>query len=188
MLNCTEEGVLGTLPGIIGTMMANEVIKLITGLGNPLINKLLTYNSLTNQIYVLEIISSPESKTLIPRNSYELEHTDYDWLCSSKLPDEVLPGDFEYLAAQSGVAVIDVREFDEQPEVDNLGHVHIPLSLLETRLLEIKEATVILFCQTGKRSLRAATIIAGHFGSSKKIYSLKGGINAWENYRKGDEG
>jgi adenylyltransferase/sulfurtransferase len=53
VLNCAEAGVLGVLPGIIGTMMANETIKLLTGIGDSLINQLLTYNALNNQVYQL---------------------------------------------------------------------------------------------------------------------------------------
>src|SRR5436190_18794782 len=68
VLNCAEAGVLGTLPGIIGTMMANETIKLITGIGEPLVNQLLTYNALNNQVYLLNLSARKETRSLIPKD------------------------------------------------------------------------------------------------------------------------
>ena len=57
---------MGVLPGIIGTMLANETIKLITGIGEPLINQLLTYNALNNQVYELNLSARKETRSLIP--------------------------------------------------------------------------------------------------------------------------
>src|SRR5436190_15136765 len=68
ILNCAEAGVLGVLPGIIGTMQANETIKLITGMGEPLINQLLTYNALNNQVYLLNLSARKETRSLIPKD------------------------------------------------------------------------------------------------------------------------
>src|SRR5438477_488587 len=68
VLNCAEAGVLGTLPGIIGTMMANETIKLIIGIGEPLVNQLLTYNALSNQVYQLSLSARKDIRSLIPEN------------------------------------------------------------------------------------------------------------------------
>ncbi len=68
VLNCAEAGVLGVLPGIIGTMMANETIKLITGIGEPLVNQLFTYNALNNQVYQLSLSSRRETRSLIPKD------------------------------------------------------------------------------------------------------------------------
>ena len=83
VLNCAEAGVLGVLPGIIGTMMANETIKLITGIGEPLIDQLLTYNALNNQVYILRLIARKETRSLIPKNEKEFLKTDYEWLCAA---------------------------------------------------------------------------------------------------------
>src|SRR6266498_4667320 len=68
VLNCAEAGVLGVLPGIIGTMMANETIKLITGIGEPLIDQLFTYNALNNQVYQLNLSARKETRSLIPKD------------------------------------------------------------------------------------------------------------------------
>ena len=81
--NCTEAGVLGVLPGIIGTMQANETIKLLTGIGEPFINRVLTYNSLDNQVYEMELFAGSETRLLIPADRTEFENTDYEWACSA---------------------------------------------------------------------------------------------------------
>ena len=83
VLNCAEAGVLGVLPGIIGTMQANETIKLLTGIGKPLINRLLTYNALNNQLYEVELSARQETRSLIPENKDAFKEMDYDWLCGS---------------------------------------------------------------------------------------------------------
>jgi sulfur-carrier protein adenylyltransferase/sulfurtransferase len=88
VLNCAEAGVLGTIPGLIGMMMATETIKLITGVGEPLINQLVTYNALNNQFYQFILSPGNGSGTQIPRNESEFLETDYEWLCSSPTTGE----------------------------------------------------------------------------------------------------
>ena len=181
VLNCAEAGVLGILPGIIGTMMANETIKLITGIGEPLLNQLLTFNALSNELYVLELTARQETRSLIPRNEAEFLKTDYVWLCSSPVTsDEIDTTTFNSLVEKGDVDVIDVRELHEIPTVNEFEHLRIPLGQLADHSSSIKSDTVIAFCQSGKRSLQAAKVLNGIFGNRKKIYSLKGGIVEWK--------
>jgi molybdopterin/thiamine biosynthesis adenylyltransferase/rhodanese-related sulfurtransferase len=181
VLNCAEAGVLGVLPGIIGTMMANETIKLITGIGETLVNQLLTYNALSNQVYVLNLSARQETRSLIPRNEKEFLKTDYVWLCSSPVTkDEIDATTFNNLVEKGNVDVIDVRELHELPAVNEFEHLRIPLAQLSDNSSSIKATNVIAFCQSGKRSLQAAKILNGIFGDSKKVYSLKGGIVEWK--------
>ncbi len=181
VLNCTEAGVLGVLPGIIGTMMANETIKLITGIGEPLINQLLTYNALSNQVFVLNLTSGKETRSLIPKNETAFLKTDYAWLCSSPVSnDEIDVNTFNTLIEDGNVEVIDVRELHEVPAVNEFKHVRIPLAQLAQNTSSITSEKVIAFCQSGKRSLQAAKILNGIFGGTKKIYSLRGGIVEWK--------
>lgn len=181
VLNCAEAGVLGVLPGIIGTMMANEAIKLITGIGEPLINQLLTYNALSNQVFVLDLIARQEARSLIPKNETEFLKTDYVWLCSSSVSnDEIDVNAFNTLIENGNVEVIDVREFHESPSVNEFKHLRIPLAQLAENTSSITSEKVIAFCQSGKRSLQAAKILNGIFGDTKKIYSLRGGIVEWK--------
>lgn len=185
VLNCAEAGVLGILPGIIGTMMANETIKLITGVGEPLTNQLLTYNALSNQVYQLNITPGVETMSLIPKNEAEFLKTDYIWLCSSAFASaEISVNEFNSLIDNGGVDVIDVREPHEFPEANEFINKKIPLGQLAEHTNELRSETIIIFCQTGKRSLQAMKTLSGIFGDAKKIYSLKGGIIEWKKQKQ----
>ena len=82
VLNCAEGGVLGVLPGTIGVMQATEVIKLITGVGAPLANQMLTYNALNNQYITIELIKNPEAIKTSPTTLDIFMQTNYAHLCS----------------------------------------------------------------------------------------------------------
>jgi rhodanese-related sulfurtransferase len=182
-LNCAEAGVLGVLPGIIGTMQANETIKLITGIGKPLINKMLTYNALDNSLYEFALSLNEEGLNLIPKDKEAFLRMDYEWLCSSQASNtlEIDHTQFDNLIEDDDTIIIDVREKDEQPIVDEFRHTQIPLSELLKNRSVIKKNNVVLFCQSGKRSLQAAKFLDEVFDQSAKIYSLKGGIVEWKN-------
>ena len=158
ILNCAEAGVLGVLPGIIGTMQANETIKLITGIGKPLINKMLTYDALDNSSYEFNLSLNEEAQALIPKTEDEFLMTDYEWLCSSQVNNtfEIDDIQFDNLIEDNNTIIIDVREKDEQPFVDEFRHMQIPLNELLSNRSIIKKNNVVLFCQSGKRSLQAA--------------------------------
>jgi len=181
VLNCAEAGVLGILPGIIGTMMASETIKLVTGIGESLIDQLLTYNALNNQVYVLNLSAQENTRSLIPKNENEFLKTDYVWLCSTPVNEAEINADtFNSMITNGNIDVIDVRELHEIPTVSEFEHIRIPLAQLIDNSSMIKAGNVIAFCQSGKRSLQAAKILNGIFGKSKKVYSLRGGIVEWK--------
>jgi len=176
---------LGVLPGIIGTMMANETIKLITGIGEPLINQLLTYNALNNQVFLLNLSARKETRSLIPKDEKTFLQMDYVWLCSSPVEQsEIDPDIFNDMIANGNVDVIDVREPHEMPAVNEFKHLKIPLAQLSDNSSLIKAGNIIAFCQSGKRSLQAAQILSGIFGDNKKIYSLRGGIVEWKKQKQ----
>ncbi len=180
VLSCAEAGVLGVLPGIIGTMQANETIKLITGTGKPLVNCLLTYNALTNQVYTVELQPNEKTSAILPANVQEFLKMDYAVTCGSSITgEEISIGDFENLLPGGNVAVIDVRELDESPEVTTFIHTKIPLGNLRTQIPVIQQDNIVVFCQTGKRSMQAAQWLSNTFGDTKKVFSLQGGILNW---------
>jgi len=183
VLNCAEAGVLGVLPGIIGTMMANETIKLITGIGEPLIDQLFTYNALNNQVYQLSLSSRKETRSLIPKDEREFLKTDYEWLCASPIERGEIDSDTFNRMVKESVDVVDVREPHEVPTVNEFVHIRIPLAQLADNTSLIKSDTVIAFCQSGKRSLQATKLLSGIFGDTKKFYSLRGGIVQWKQDR-----
>ncbi len=181
VLNCAEAGVIGVLPGIIGTMMANETIKLITGIGSSLINRMVTYNALTNQVYELGLSARKKTRSLIPKDKSAFLQTDYEWLCAAQPQlKEIDVNIFNSMIAKGEVDVIDVREENELPAVKEFLHLKIPLTQLAENISLIKSDTVVAFCQSGKRSLQAAGILSGIFRETKKVYSLKGGILKWK--------
>lgn len=182
VLNCAEAGVLGVLPGIIGTMQANETIKLITGMGTALINSVWTFNALSNQSYELKLSANEKTASLIPPDEAAFKQMNYEWLCAATPASfEIDSDEFDELLESGGVEIIDVRELHETPDVDEFDHKRIPLQQIEKSGPSIQSDTVVIFCQSGKRSKQAATLLSGIFGTSKKVYSLKGGIVNWKN-------
>lgn len=81
VMNCAEGGVLGVLPGLIGVMQATEVIKLITGVGNPLANQLVNYNALTNEYFKVKLIKNPLALSTMPASLEAFIQTNYEQLC-----------------------------------------------------------------------------------------------------------
>ena len=184
ILNCEEAGVLGVVPGMIGIMMANESIKLITGIGSPAIDNLITYDARSNQLYEIELSVRPETRSMIPADLLELKHTNYDWLCAGNSTFEINNEFFNEMLRGENVTVIDVRENTELPCIDQFEHLNIPLPLLQGEAATFVADTIVLFCQSGKRSLLAAQRLNQVFGDSKKIYSLKDGIVQWLQQQK----
>ncbi len=179
--NCEEAGVLGVLPGLIGVMQANETIKLITGIGKPLINRMFTINALNYETLEVEISSQKETKNLIPKNAETFAQTDYDWLCGVKhASNEIDAEDFNELRKKSKILIADVREHGELPLVNEFEHIHIPLGNIESNFPDTALDTIVVFCQSGIRSLKAAEILTAKFGNSKKVFSLAGGILQWK--------
>lgn len=180
VLNCAEAGVIGVIPGIIGTMMANETIKLITEIGEVLVNRLLTYNTLNNHFFDLELSPRAETANMIPKGISEFESYNYERFCGINSTFDLSYEDFEPLIKNSNIQIIDVRESGETPHLEHMKHIHIPLSKLGEQIPEIDAETIVLLCQTGQRSTAAAEILSKHYGKSRKIYSLKDGIAAWQ--------
>lgn len=180
VLNCEEAGVIGVLPGIIGTMMANETIKLITGIGEPLLNRLLTYNSLNNQFFEMDLVVMPGTTKMIPENVDAFKAFNYNWFCNINSNFELKHEDFERIMNEQDIQIVDVREQGEELLIDDFKHIHIPLSHLKVQIPDIDAQTIVLICQSGKRSSSAAEILSKHYGKSRKIYSLKDGIAGWQ--------
>ncbi len=164
---------MGVLPGIIGCMQCNETIKLITGTGKPLVNRLLVYNALTNQVNEFSIEVHPVGVDTEPRRGMPEESL------------EIKSADFSQLLNRKDITILDVRENDHRLSPSDFQHVHIPFSELQRILPVISGDTIITFCERGILSLHAARMLRDAFGPEKKIYSLQKGINYWNLTHRG---
>jgi len=176
ILSCEEAGVLGVLPGIIGTMQATEAIKIITGIGEPLAGRLYNYDLL--QAHSYEIALLPGSNTItIDRQTFE--QMDYTFTCDDHedIP-EIDVSEFIRLAQQPDVFVLDVRERHEYPSVD-FSDAQIPMSELQVSIADLPEKAICVICHQGIRSVYAAQLIKEQ--RNLTVYSLKGGLTAYFN-------
>jgi sulfur-carrier protein adenylyltransferase/sulfurtransferase len=174
--NCAEAGVIGVLPGIIGTLQATEVIKVITGIGKPLANALHTYDVLQNGSYTLKIAPRPETAALIPATRTELENKDYGSYCTTQPSSGMLVTAqqlLQWLQEGQSVQVIDIRALHEEPPFDLCAHERWPMQTLEER--HFKAEVVVFVCQTGKRSGVAAATW-NERDTSGRFFSLEGGV------------
>jgi sulfur-carrier protein adenylyltransferase/sulfurtransferase len=180
--NCAEAGVLGVLPGIIGTMQANETIKLITGIGQPLVNRLLVYNALNNQSYELALTHREDTNAPGPQDATAFKATDYGLECRTpSAVQEITVHELTELIQKEKITAIDVREWGEEPVLSWFPHNRIPLSQLNTSTACFDSDTLVFICQTGKRSIEAIRRLNVN---DKKMYSLKGGILQWQKFQQ----
>ena len=186
--SCAEGGVLGLLPGTIGTLQATEAIKLLLGIGTSLIGTLLIYDALDMRFELVKLKKNPECK-VCSQNPSVTQLIDYEAFCgvpghdndeSGHAPDwEIEPSELaKRMAAGEPVHLIDVREPHEL-EISALPNADsIPLGSMATRMAELEDAEeIVLFCRTGTRSTRALHLLTG--AGFQKTLSLQGGINAW---------
>ena len=185
--SCAEGGVLGVLPGTIGTLQATEALKVLLGIGDPLIGKLLLYNALDMSFDFVKLKKNPKCRVCGPDADIKAP-IDYEEFCG-------VPGhDHEEGSAGAGwditvtelaervqtnhLKLLDVREPHEL-EISKLPDaVNIPLGQLAARLSELDSAEdMVVFCKSGTRSARALELLAS--AGFKKAKNLKGGINAW---------
>ena len=181
--NCAEAGVLGVLPGIIGSLQALEVIKVITGIGETLSGRFFTFDALTFESRTFNISrnpanplngESPSIKTLI----------DYEAFCGLKeqaketLKEISVKELYEWQVRGDDYQLIDVREPHEF-EIANIGGELFPLALLSSVADKIsREKKVVIHCKMGGRSAKAIRQLQEEFGFDN-LYNLKGGIIAW---------
>jgi sulfur-carrier protein adenylyltransferase/sulfurtransferase len=179
--NCAEAGVLGVLPGVLGTIQATEAIKLITGIGEPLLGRLLTYDALDMRFDEFKFARRDDCAVCGSRPTIT-DLRDAEELCNvdamqnfRRLSPEELKAHF---FTDAGFALIDVREPTEY-EVEYLrGAINIPVGQLAARLHELPPARIPVFiCRSGARSLTACAIAARAGVAS--VAHLEGGLLAW---------
>ena len=176
--NCAEAGVLGVLPGLIGTAQACETIKILAGIGEPLAGKLLLFDALTMSTRTLALAVVPGSREL-----RELPPEGYGETCALDLTDAA---EIDVAALRAALAngrppqLLDVRESWERA-LGTIGpDVHVPLGTLPQAGAPglDPQAPTIVYCAAGGRSLQAARLLRERFGF-RAVASLRGGIKAW---------
>jgi molybdopterin/thiamine biosynthesis adenylyltransferase/rhodanese-related sulfurtransferase len=183
-LSCSEVGVLGVLPGIIGSLMANEVIKMITGTGEVLSGRLLLVDSLSMNFQEVTIQRNEEAIKTIPTNKDAFLKMDYELFCGIKknttMFKEISAEELsQMISAKENIQILDVREPNEQPEAPALKELQIPFGQIESHIDKIDKAKkVIVFCRSGGRSRKAIELLSGKYGF-QNLYNLKGGVMEW---------
>ncbi|NOQ71086.1 MAG: molybdopterin-synthase adenylyltransferase MoeB [Crocinitomix sp.] len=182
--NCSEIGVIGVLPGIIGTQQANEAIKIIMGVGKPLSGKLLIYDALQAS-YITVGIQRAEAevqKTLDMKANFA-QH-DYDLFCGVKgtlEAHELSNSVFKTMLNDELVRIIDLREGWEEPQLDGSNVERIIMSDIQNMIERFKtDKTVVLVCQTGARSNNVRQLLK-QTHQLQEIKELKGGMEQYGN-------
>ena len=186
--SCAEAGVLGILPGTIGTIQATEAIKLILGVGEPMIGRLLLYDALDMSFDFIALPKRPTCPVCGDHPSIT-ELIDYEGFCGMPAHEGSAfqqPGIVEWsprevkarLDAGDSVTLLDVRE-PRELAINCLDlAIHIPMSQMATRWPEIpRDQTVVVFCHHGVRSARLIAQLREQ--GFANLINLRGGIDAW---------
>ncbi|HSI70178.1 MAG TPA: HesA/MoeB/ThiF family protein [Gillisia sp.] len=173
--NCSETGVLGVLPGIIGTLQAAEAIKIISGLGKVLSNKVLFYDLKNCSFYEVIVKPNPASAKQIPADRESFRKTDYNITCG--LAESISwEKAMEWSRSIENSVLIDIRELNEEPVFDQKDIEKIPMDSLSDNTTQLENVEhVLLFCKSGQRSMKLAEQLKQKF-PEKKIFSVEGGI------------
>jgi len=179
--NCAQAGVLGVLPGIIGMLQAIETLKLILGIGEPLIGRLLHFDALKVKFRELNLRHDPQCP-VCGENPTIFSPIDYEQFCGVR-DDEAIPGISPHelkrrMDAGERFELIDVREPFEYEIAQIDGAKLIPLGEIAERLDELeREQPIIIHCHSGMRSAQAVRLLQQR--GFAKVYNLEGGIDAW---------
>lgn len=169
--NCSDTGVIGVLPGIIGTLQASEAIKYIVGMEGLLNRAMLNYNILHHEMRKIQLPIRNEKTCTEIKNAALQWHSDY---CAA--PEEITWD--ALLENKSYVQIIDVRDSDELPKSPEFTSHQIPLSSLETRYVELDPTLpTAVFCQSGIRSAKAVLWLQDH--QFEHVVSVQSGMLAY---------
>jgi sulfur-carrier protein adenylyltransferase/sulfurtransferase len=185
---CAEGGVLGILPGTIGSIQATEALKLILGAGDSLIGRLLLYNALDMSFDFVNLRKNPKCRVCGPDADIK-ELIDYEEFCGVPGHDhesgsagaewDISAPDLARILKNSPAPLLlDVREPHELQISSLPGALNIPLGMLAARLSELDSARdMVVLCKAGTRSARAVELLAS--AGFKRVKNLQGGVNAW---------
>ena len=183
--SCAEGGVLGVLPGIIGTLQANEVLKIILDIGDLMVNRFLLFDALTMEFNELKI-TKDENCVICGTNPSITKLIDYKQFCGIQNDDykqenfnEITVQELNNLFSNGQIpTVLDVRENHEVDIAKIDKTLHIPMKEVINRMTELnKNNEIIVLCKSGKRSTEICQLLINN--NFKNVKNLKGGIIAW---------
>lgn len=185
--SCAEGGVFGVLPGLIGTIQATETVKLLLGVGEPLIGRLLLFDALTLRFRELRLRKNPDC-VICGTHPTQTSLIDYPAFCgvtaagdlaaTDEIPEITPEALSARLSGEDPPLVIDVRNPSEWEIAHLSGATLIPLGELPQRVTELAHAReVVLYCHSGRRSAQGTQMLL-ELGFTH-VSSLKGGIEAW---------
>lgn len=179
--SCGEGGVLGVVPGVVGTLQATEALKLVAGLGEPLVGRLLVFDALDMTFRTLKVRRDPKCPACGDAPSLTALQ-DYEAFCGTAAPasvPEVTPRElFERLSRKEPVQLVDVREPGEREINVIAGSAAIPFADLKARYTELRtDVDVVVYCKVGERSARAVEQLQ-RIGFTR-VFNLAGGIERW---------
>jgi len=179
--NCAEAGVLGVLPGLVGSLQALEAIKWILGIGESMVGRLLLVDALRLRFREIALRKDPECAICGPNRTIT-RLIDYEAYCGAGAGDSLPHSGISVTELQRGLGspdtlVVDVREPWEWEIARIAGSRLVPLGELPARLAELDpHAAIVTVCHKGKRSLMAQQLLQG---AGFRARSLEGGIDAW---------
>jgi len=179
--NCAQAGVLGVLPGIIGMLQAIETIKLIVGIGEPLVGRLLHFDALKVKFRELNLRRDPECP-VCGENPTIFSPIDYEQFCGARNEDAIPTMSARELKrkmdAREPFELIDVREAFEYEIARIDGAKLIPLGEVAERADELaRERPIVVHCHSGQRSAQAVRLLQQRGFAT--VFNLEGGIDAW---------
>jgi adenylyltransferase/sulfurtransferase len=175
--SCAEGGVLGVLPGLIGTIQATEAIKLILGIGEPLIGRFLIYDALRMKFRELKLRKDPDCP-VCGTHPTVTRLQEYGGYCAPSGSEMTVRELKARLDAGTAPVILDVREPQEAEICRLAGSVLIPLGELPRRLNELDPAAeVVVYCKSGGRSASAVAFLREH--GYPRAVNLPGGILKW---------
>jgi molybdopterin/thiamine biosynthesis adenylyltransferase/rhodanese-related sulfurtransferase len=179
--SCAEGGVLGVLPGLLGTIQATEVLKLLLDVGEPLVGRLLLVDALRMEFRTISTARNPAC-AICGTHPTVTRLEDYEAFCAGRPAPWVAETSPEALAARlladDAPFLLDVREPYEIPARALAASVNIPLADLPSRLAEVpRSRDVVIYCESGTRSARALAVLRG--AGHTRVSHLAGGIARW---------
>jgi adenylyltransferase/sulfurtransferase len=182
--NCAEGGVLGVLPGLLGTLQATEAIKWIVGIGEPLIGRLLAVDALAMRFEQVQFERDPSCAWCARRSEHELLG-DYAAFCGEEnavtandSARDISPADAAAALLRGELLVLDVREDWEVATVSVPGAKHVPMGMIPAQQATLpRDRAIAVLCHHGMRSAMVADYLrsAGH----QRVLNVTGGIDRW---------